>query len=207
MSYQKQNIMPVLEVKEWFDKAAKEYRQYWSLLDSVDNNRFLRFLPRNLQHSTILDIGAGDGRVFEHFKNTWYHNYIAVDISQKMLDRFQSSAVIKCCADVEESIPLWDATIDLALAFFVIEYIADLHYFFMELSRVLKPWATCVASYFFQRHAFVFGHADDSFKIERFPHTYEDIQAAAEYSFLHVDAGAVTDQGKVIWYIYEFKKD
>lgn len=207
MSYQKQNIMPVLEVKEWFDKAAKEYRQYWSLLDSVDNNRFLRFLPRNLQHLTILDIGAGDGRVFEHFKNTWYHNYIAVDISQKMLDRFQSSAVIKYCADVEESIPVWDATTDLALAFFVIEYIADLYYFFAELSRVLKPWATCVASYFFQRHAFIFGHAEDSFKIERFPHTYEDIQAAAEYSFLQVDAGAVTDQGKIIWYIYEFKKD
>ena len=49
MSYDKQSLIPVLEVKEGFDKSAHNYKQYRTLLNSVDNNRFLRFLPRELR--------------------------------------------------------------------------------------------------------------------------------------------------------------
>lgn len=101
MSYKKYSI-PQYESKTGFDKASEFYRSYRTHLNSVDNNRFLRYLPRSLKGLTILDIGAGDGRVFEHFKNSEFGRYIARDISQGMLDKFRSSQIEKICADCSE---------------------------------------------------------------------------------------------------------
>lgn len=207
MSYDRQSIVPVLDAKTGFDRAAKTYNQYRTHLNSVDSNRFVRFLPRDLRDLTILDLWAGDGRIFDQFKNTGYAEYIALDISQGMLDRFQSSTVTKVCADIDELIPLEDNSVDLICMFFVIEYISDIQHLFLEIARILKPGGTCVASYFHQRHAFTFGHAEDHFKIERFPYTYEEIQDAANYAFLTVDDMSISGEEKVVWYIYEFKKD
>ena len=206
MSYDKQSIVPVMDAKTWFDKVAKEYHQYRKLLSSVDSNRFLRFLPRSLRDLTILDLGAGDGRIFEHFKNTQYKEYIALDISQGMLDRFQSSSITKICADAEERIPLSDESVDVVCVFFVIEYIADLQQFFLEISRVLKSGWVCVASYFHQRNSFVFGHGENRLKVERFPHSYDVVEEAVEYSFLSIDKMPIISADKQVWYIYEFKK-
>lgn len=155
MSYKKYSI-PQLDSKTGFDKASAYYHTYRSHLNSVDKNQFLRYLPRSLHNLTILDIGAGDGRVFEHFRNSDYQEYIALDISDKMLAKFHSSQVTKICADASEHIPLADNSIDLALSFFFFEYVPDLYSFFEELYRVMKPGATLVATYFYQRNAFVF---------------------------------------------------
>ncbi len=206
MSYDKQSLIPVLEVKEGFDKSAHDYKQYRTLLNSVDNNRFLRFLPRELRWLNILDLWAGDGRIFEHIKNTEYNEYIALDISQKMLDRFQSHSITKICSDCEEDFPIESESIDLVLVFFVIEYIADIEHFFNEISRILRTWWKCIASYSYQRHAFVFWHGEESFKIERFSHRYDQIEAAAENAFLSIDSLPLPNGGKNVWYIYEFKK-
>ena len=137
MSYRKYSV-PQLTSKLGFDQASVFYKQYWDHLNSVDSNRFLRHLPRSLHNLSILDIGAGDGRIFEHFKKSEFSRYIALDISQKMLDHFRSSQVEKICADGSEIIPLEDESIDLALAFFFFEYINTLQDFFQEVSRVLK---------------------------------------------------------------------
>lgn len=155
MSYRKYSV-PQLTSKIGFDKASSFYKQYWDHLNSVDSNRFLRHLPRSLKEITILDIGAGDGRVFEHFKKSEFSRYIALDISQKMLDQFRSSQVEKICADSSEHIPLDDDSIDLALSFFFFEYINTLQDFFQEVYRVLKPGGSFVATYFYQRNTFVF---------------------------------------------------
>ena len=138
MSYNKYSI-PQFDSKTGFDKASKLYRQYWSHLNSVDNNRFLRHLPRSLKGLSIADIGAGDGRVFDHFKNSEFQSYTALDISQLMLDQFRSSQVEKICADCSEYIPLESESTDLALGFFFFEYINTLSEFFEEVQRILKP--------------------------------------------------------------------
>lgn len=137
MSYKKYSI-PQFDSTTGFNKASEFYRQYRSHLNSVDNNRFLRYLPRTLKGLSILDIGSGDGRIFEHFKNSEFKNYIALDISQKMLDHFRSSQIEKICADASEQLPLESESIDLALGFFFFEYINTLYNFFEELNRVLK---------------------------------------------------------------------
>ena len=205
MSYKKYTI-PQLDSTAGFDKASEFYRQYRSHLDSVDNNRFLRYLPRSLKGLSILDIGAGDGRVFEHFKNSEFKQYIALDISQKMLDHFRSSQIEKICADGSEHLPLESESMDLALGFFFFEYINTLYEFFEELNRVLKPGGTFVASYFYQRNAFVRGHGDEAFKIAKEPHTYDDIKKAAEYAFFSIEEAPIVDQGRTVGYIYVFTK-
>lgn len=120
-----------------------------------------------------------------------------MDISQEMLDRFQSSTIKKVCTDCEEGLPFEDSSLDLICMFFVLEYISDISSLFAEIARVLKPGAVCIASYFHQRNAFVFSHGDDSFKVERFPHTYDEVKAAAEYSFLQVDELPLSGEGRV----------
>ncbi len=205
MSYRKFTT-PVLDSKTGFDKASKEYRTYRDHLTSVDTNRFLRFLPRKLTEITILDLWCGDGRIFDHFKNIDFGRYIALDNSEEMLKAFRSSQVEKICADCSLHIPLDDETVDLTMAFFLFEYITDLDNFFQEVYRVMRPWATFIASYFFQRNAFVFWHGDESFKIGREAHTYEEIAKAAEYAFFSVEAVPLIDQHKIMGNIYVFTK-
>jgi ubiquinone/menaquinone biosynthesis C-methylase UbiE len=147
---------PQLDSKTGFNKAAKDYHTYRNHLNSVDQNRFLRFLPRSLNDKVILDIGSGDGRIFEHFKNIEFGRYIALDISEDMLRLFRASQIEKICANCSEYIPLDDDSVDLALAFFLFEYITTLQDFFEEVYRVLKPGGTFVATYFYQRNSFVF---------------------------------------------------
>ena len=156
MSYQKQNILPVLSAEEGFDKAAKTYHQYRDHLTSVDHNQYKRFLPRDLTNKVILDLGAGDGRIYDHFKPIDYKAYLALDISQKMLDRFQSSAIEKIVADAEEDFPLDDNSVDLVCMFFFLEYIEDLQHLFLEIARVLVAGGVAVATYSHQKNGFVF---------------------------------------------------
>lgn len=205
MSYRKFTT-PQLDSKTGFNKAAKDYHTYRDHLTSVDQNRFLRFLPRSLKDKVILDIGSGDGRVFEHFKNIDFARYIALDISEDMLKLFRTSQIEKICADASEYIPLEDESVDLAIAFFFFEYITTLQEFFEEVYRVLKPGGTFVATYFYQRNSFVFWHGDDSFKVAREPHTYDQIQKAAEYAFFDVEAVPLIDQYKTMGNIYVFSK-
>jgi ubiquinone/menaquinone biosynthesis C-methylase UbiE len=205
MSYRKFTT-PQLDSKTAFNKASKNYHTYRNHLNSVDKNRFLRFLPRSLKDKVIVDIGAGDGRIFEHFKNTDFKDYIAIDIAEDMLKLFRSSQVKKICNDCSEVISLDDQSVDLVMAFFFFEYITTLKEFFEEAYRILKPWGTFVATYFYQRNAFVWWHWDDSFKVAREPHTYDQIEKAAEYAFFSVEAVPVIEQHKTLWYIYVFSK-
>lgn len=92
------------------------------------------------------------------------------------------------------------------MAFFFFEYINSLYEFFEDLARVLKPGGTLVATYFYQRNAFVFGHGDESFKIAREPHTYDDLKKAAEYAFFTIEETPIIDHGKTVGYIYVFTK-
>lgn len=197
---------PQLDSKIGFNKAAKDYNTYREHLNSIDNNRFLRFLPRDIKGKNILDIWAGDGRIFEHFKNSNFNSYTAIDIAEEMLHSFRSSQIKKICADCSEHIPLDNESIDLALSFFFFEYITTLQEFFEEVYRVLTPGGTFVATYFYQRNSFVWWHGDDSFKIAREPHTYDQIQKAAEYAFFSVECKPIIDQYKTLGNIYVFTK-
>ena len=48
----------IVDPKTGYDKAANQYHQYREHLDSFDKGMFVKFLPRDLSHCDILDVGA-----------------------------------------------------------------------------------------------------------------------------------------------------
>lgn len=69
MSYKKP-VLPVLDVQEGYTRAAPQYSRYHSHLNSFDKGVFRRMLPRSLQDANILELGAGDGRVFSYLRDS-----------------------------------------------------------------------------------------------------------------------------------------
>lgn len=136
-------------------------------MTSFDHNIFTRFLPRDVSQCDILDIGAGDGRVYDYFQDRRFRSYTAMDISPAMLAQLRASNVTKVVADMNEIWPFADASYDVLLSFFALEYVTDLQDFFAQAYRVMRQDAIFVFSYFYQRREFVFGHADEQYKIEQ----------------------------------------
>lgn len=205
MSYRKYSI-PVLDPLEWYERTASGYRQYRDHLTSFDHNIYTRFLPRDISHCDILDVGAGDGRVYEYFKNRHFRSYTVMDISPAMLEQLRASNVHKVVADMNETRPLTDSAYDISLCFFVLEYVTDLQDFFAECYRVLRQEGMLIFSYFYQRREFVFGHADEQYKIEQSVHTYDHIREALEYNFFTIEELPLRDKGRVVGYIYSCSK-
>lgn len=120
-----------------------------------------------MSHCDILDIGAGDGRVYDYFQDRRFRSYTAMDISPAMLTQLRASNVTKVVADMNEIRPFADLSYDVLLSFFALEYVTDLQDFFTQAYRVMRQDAIFVFSYFYQRREFVFGHADEQYKIEQ----------------------------------------
>jgi len=208
MSYDT-DVLMVKGVKDWYDSVWKDYKKYHDWLDSFDKAEWRKYLPRNLQWLTILDIGSWDGRTYHFFAQTSFSRYIACDVSEKILDQHPNGKwVEKLLCNIEEWLPLADVSVDFASMFFTLEHIADLDAFFAEIYRVLKWWSRFVLTYFFQRRAFIHRLGKDKkwFKIEHYSHRYEDIVSAATdvwFSFHETD---LENDGAVIGKAYCFMK-
>jgi len=73
-----------------------------------------------------------------YFADKGITKYIGFDCAELLLKR-APSRVEKVVGDIEDARPFEDASIDVALAFFVLIHIRDLHHFLEETKRVLKP--------------------------------------------------------------------
>jgi hypothetical protein len=61
----------ILDPQEGYDAAASQYGQHHKHLNTFYHLNFLRLLPRK-EHFDIIDLGAGDGRMFSEL-NTLPH--------------------------------------------------------------------------------------------------------------------------------------
>jgi ubiquinone/menaquinone biosynthesis C-methylase UbiE len=135
----------ILDPKTGFNLAADQYKKSWWHWNSLDTGLFLRFLPRNLEHSDILDLGAGDGRIYTYFEKEKFSSFTACDIAENLLSNHPSSSRIKkVVCDLEEALPFEDRSFDLILSFFVLEYIENIEQLFMETERIMRPGAIWV---------------------------------------------------------------
>jgi ubiquinone/menaquinone biosynthesis C-methylase UbiE len=100
----------------------------------------LTLLPREGRRLDLVDLGAGDGRVYKLLKNKKYEfsSFTACDISEKFLQKHPGK-IKKIICDLEEKLPLENGSIDLAFSFFVLEHIANLNTLFEEMERILRP--------------------------------------------------------------------
>ena len=86
MGYSGKHI-DVKNAKDGYNDAANDYHRYHKLLDEFDQGMFKRFLPRGGKELTIIDLGAGDGRLYKHVKKLPHKKYVACDIAEKMLKK------------------------------------------------------------------------------------------------------------------------
>lgn len=67
-------------------------------------------------------------------------------------------------------------------AFFLLEHIEDIEFFFSEAYRVLKQNGQLLIGHFLQRRLFTRNINAKRFKIEQFPHTIQELEQQAKES-------------------------
>lgn len=194
--------------KEWYNLIADEYGKYHNHLDSFDKGFFQRILPRNIDNLNIIDLGAGDGRMWKFFKNIPIQKYTACDISEKLLKRHPgTNKVEKVVCNLEEILPFEDNSYQLALSFFVLEHIHNIQGLCEEIYRILQPGGQRIIGHFFQRREFLWKKEKETFKIELYNHRIQDIEKIAHNCFFSVETFPITEKGKTIGHIISLKKD
>lgn len=194
--------------KEGYNLIADEYGKYHDHLDSFDKWFFQRILPRDISNSNILDLGAGDWRMRNFFKDKSIQKYTACDISEKLLKRHPGTNKIdKVICDIEKSLPFEDSTYQLAFSFFVLEHINNIQGLFEEVYRVLSHWGQRIIGHFLQRREFIWKKDKEIFKIELFNHRIQDLEKLAKKCFFSVETFTITEKWTTIWYIISLKKD
>ncbi|MEI7562665.1 MAG: class I SAM-dependent methyltransferase [bacterium] len=100
----------------------------------------MRLLPNVTDNLDVIDLGAGDGRMYTLLHKNHFKSYTACDISDKLLALHPGGKKIKkILADLDHEFPFADESFDLAFSCFVVEHLTDLDHFFLELYRILKP--------------------------------------------------------------------
>jgi ubiquinone/menaquinone biosynthesis C-methylase UbiE len=145
----------------------------------------LRFLPRKPSFD-IIDLGAGDGRMFPQLNAIPHTAYVALDLSKEMLLHHPRGAK-QLVADLEKKLPLHNDTFDIAVSFFTLEHLEHLETFFAEVYRILRPEGKLFIGHFFQRRAFARTANNKNFKIKQYKRTTAELQAEAEEAFFQTE--------------------
>lgn len=177
MTYQSKHTQ-VVSPKDGYDLVFKEYWQHHRHLNSFYEINFLQLLPRKSSFD-IIDLWAGDGRMFYQLNKIPHGNYVALDISSNMLSRHPRWAK-HIVADLENPLPLDDSSFDVAISFFTLEHISQLDTFFSECFRILRPEWKLFIWHFFQRREFERNLHSKVFKIQQYRRTTDEIEKEAK---------------------------
>lgn len=170
----------IIGPKEGYDAVAQQYGQYHKHLNSFYTINFLQFFPRKKSFD-IIDLGAGDGRMWYQLKDIPHEKYLAVDISKEMLARHPRGAK-HLVADLEKPLPLESDSFDVAVSFFTLEHLERLEVLFSEVYRILRPEGQLFIGHFFQRRMFERNTHSKRFKIQQYPRSTEEILQEGEYA-------------------------
>ena len=194
----------ILWPKEWYNAVASQYKQSHKHLNSFYHIEFLRFLPR-WKSFRIIDLWAGDGRMFPVLNTLPHTEITACDISEKMLDKYPNQAK-KQIANLEETFPFNNDSFDLAFCFFTLEHIKNIENFFNETYRILSNESRIFIWHFFQRREFERSTNQKIFKIQQYKRSTEDIEEIMKESFFDVDIVPMSDKWVHTWDLIIWKK-
>ncbi len=178
--------------KEWYNAVASQYKQSHGHLNSFYHVEFLRFLPR-WKTFRIIDLWAGDGRMFPVLNKLPRTGITACDISEKMLEKYPKEAKKKI-VDLESEFPFEDNSFDLAFCFFTLEHIKNIENFFNEVYRILSNDGQIFVGHFFQRREFERTVNQNKFKIQQYKRSTEEISQIMKESFFDVDIVPMSDK-------------
>lgn len=139
---------PLSGVRDGYDRWALVYDNDANPLPALEEPH-VRAALKDVRGLDVVDLGCGTGR-----HTAWLAEagarVTALDFSDGMLERARrkvpAGAVRFLVHDLNEPLPLGDATFDAALSGLVIEHLRDLRAFFTEVRRVLSPSGLAVAS-------------------------------------------------------------
>ena len=135
------HVRPMTEVTSAYDQWARTYETVENATRDLAAT-VLRQYPLYMHDRDVLETGCGTG-----FNTTYLaqqsRSVVAVDGSAGMLAqaraRVTAPQVQLLRYDLQHAWPLADASIALVVCLLVLEHIADLHRFFQEAARVLRP--------------------------------------------------------------------
>lgn len=204
MWYNKKKI-PVLEAKNWYNKLAKEYKKYHNDLDSWDDGLFKKFIPRDLNNLSVLDIWGWDWRMTKFFVWRWLKDYTICDISEEILDRCKWW-VNKVVCNLEEELMFEDNSFDIILCFFVLLHISDIETLFQRLCNKMKVWWKFIVLHHIERNSMIYDIKKEKFKIKTYTHRYEYIEKIAEKYFCNISYIDLIEKNQKIAKLYCFEK-
>ena len=193
-------------MKTGYNTIADQYGAYHKHLDSFEKGVFVKFLPRGQKDLSIIDLGAGDGRLYKFLAPLKPARYVACDIAEKLLHMHPVANVEKIVCDLEDTLPFDDESFDLATSFFVLEHIEDVNSLFGEVYRILKSWWMMIIGHFIQRREFVWKKDKDQFRIEFYNHRIQDLEKLLKKNFFDVHVLPIREEGNVIGHIIVCKK-
>ncbi len=200
MGYDSKHIK-VLDPKAWYNLIAQEYKEYHKHLDSFEKGVFVKFLPKGRNNLDIIDLGAGDGRLYKYLSALKPKRYVACDIAEDLLHKHAGKEVEKIVCDLESKLPWDDESFDVATSFFVLEHINDTDQLISEVYRILKPWWTRIIGHFLQRREFLWSKDEDQFKIQMYNHRIQDLEKIAQHHFFDTKAMPIFEGDVLLGYI------
>ena len=139
---------PLAGVREGYDRWSTVYDHDANPLQALEEPRVRAALgdPRGRE---VLDLGCGTGRHTAWLVEAGART-TAVDFSAGMLEqaraRVATGDVRFVTHDLHEPLPFADTSFDAVVSGLVLEHLRDLHAFFAEAHRVLRPAARAVVS-------------------------------------------------------------
>lgn len=195
MGYDK-NHVAVLSPEEGYTLLASKYKEYHAMLDKRDGGVISRFLPRSLTGLSVLDVGAGDGRLAKHFVWKGLARYGALDISSRLVARAPGRCE-KIVADIQEPLPFEHNTFDLLVCFFVLVHCEELQTVFRHLRGVTKEGGTLYVFHHLERREFVHEIHGNRFKIASHYYSFSHITEAAVYEWWSEDVYDIDECSKL----------
>ena len=204
MWYDKKHIK-ILDVQTWYNKAYKEYKKSHKFLENFDKNLWQRFIPKNIEWKTIVDLWCWDGRISSFFAWKWIKKYIWVDISENML-KWTKSYVEKIQTDLNKKIPLENESWDIIISLFTILHIDNIEKFFEEVYRILKQDGIFILFHHIERKNYLYKIWKEEFKISTNKWAYKQVENLLDYNFFKFNIYDVKEDNIVIWKYFICKK-
>lgn len=183
MAYDSKHTL-LLSPEEWYNLTEKEYKKYRPHLNSFYSLDFNRLVPRERHNFKVLDLGAGDGRMYDQLKKINPTEYIACDCAKKLLEK-HPWRIKKVVCNLEHQRPFEEEKFDLLTAFFLLEHIENLDHFFSEAFRILNANGQLIIGHFLQRRLFMRNINAKRFKILQYTHSIEELEQQAQQVWFH----------------------
>jgi len=163
-------MVKVLDPRDGYDRYWQAYAGDHRKLDSFDRETFLAQLPGH-RVPVAVDLGTGDGRLTGRLRRSC-ELLIGADISLNMLlaSATRVPGVVPVQADLSESLPFADDSVDLVTAAFFFVHVHMAEPVIREVARILKPAGVFVFNLIPQRREPELKVGRDRFKIKSYYH-------------------------------------